>query len=580
MNKSTATPTESSTSVTWMPSRISLGVAAFAVGLAAIGTQLDVGSFGLSHYFFMTQDRYALVVVAGLLVVLPRFAPRMRTGAARLLELVGRKSALLSLLSITVLVAAAGTYLVFGATAISYDEVQADFDARVFASGRLAYPVAEAWRPFVDALGPMFFLPVPNGVAWISAYWPGNAALRALFDLTIGMVWCGPFLLAVALTSTYSVARKIWPDRPDAAVIAVLLLGTSSQVLVTAMTPYAMTAHLAVNMLWLRLFLQDRPLAHAGALLLGVLGVGLHQVVFHPLFVAPFVLMLLAQFRFRLAAFYIVGYGIVSAAWIIYPEWLAWSIASGTDLADPLRSMIARWTDGNAQGRLGHSDGPALAVLNVARLVAWLNPALVMLFVVGIPVAVTRGALPRALLASTLLTGMVAMAILPYQGHGWGYRYVHGGLGTMALVAAIGWVALTDRDGVRTWAPIPIAASLASVLVLLPLNAIHAAHFVAPIREALEVVQKAPTAAVVIDDSHVPFAADLIRNKPDLSNVPKTFLLHALDSKAIAELCRRGPVSVFDDAAARRTGMIGVAERPVKTPKRIELDASCRPAGL
>ncbi|HEX9073937.1 MAG TPA: hypothetical protein VF852_18540, partial [Pseudolabrys sp.] len=72
-------------------------------------------------------------------------------------------------------IAAAGTSLVFSSTPIAYDEVQAVFDAQVFLGGHLAAPVAEEWRSFLPALGPMFFLQIPGNVAWISAYWPVHA---------------------------------------------------------------------------------------------------------------------------------------------------------------------------------------------------------------------------------------------------------------------------------------------------------------------------------------------------------------------------------------------------------------------
>ena len=65
------------------------------------------------------------------------------------------------------------------------------------------------------------------------------------------------------------------------------------------MTAYAMPAHLCFNLLWLRLFLADRRRADLGAIAVGFIATGLHQPLFHPMFVAPFMLMLLLERNWR-----------------------------------------------------------------------------------------------------------------------------------------------------------------------------------------------------------------------------------------------------------------------------------------
>src|SRR5208282_587380 len=97
------------------------------------------------------------------------------------------------------------------------------------------------------------------------------------------------------------------------------LLATSSQFLITAMTPYAMTAHLTVNLVWLWLFLRGGRLGHAGAIAVAFLACGLHQLIFHPLFAAPFILQLWLERRYRAALFYTLAYALIGAFWIAYP---------------------------------------------------------------------------------------------------------------------------------------------------------------------------------------------------------------------------------------------------------------------
>ena len=71
------------------------------------------------------------------------------------------------------------------------------------------------------------------------------------------------------------------------------------------------------------------------------------ELVFHPLFVAPFILMLLCQKRVRLAAFYMAGYGVALAACSLYPVWLAWLQTPGAELATP--SAPCWWTAGRME---------------------------------------------------------------------------------------------------------------------------------------------------------------------------------------------------------------------------------------
>ena len=98
-------------------------------------------------------------------------------------------------------------------------------------------------------------MPSPDG--WASAYLPVNAALHAVFSMA-GDAWLtGPVLALLSLIMLHAVGRRTFPNRPDATFVAVILLATSSQFLFTAMTPYAMTAHLALNLAWLWLFLRE-----------------------------------------------------------------------------------------------------------------------------------------------------------------------------------------------------------------------------------------------------------------------------------------------------------------------------------
>src|SRR5205085_4993643 len=108
------------------------------------------------------------------------------------------------------------------------------------------------------------------------------------------------------------------PERPQAALLGAVLLATSTQLLVTAMTPYSMTAHLALNMAWLWLFMRGDRKSDLAALGVAFVACGLHQVVFHPLFAAAFILELWLARRWGRALKFTLAYSAIGLFWLFY----------------------------------------------------------------------------------------------------------------------------------------------------------------------------------------------------------------------------------------------------------------------
>jgi hypothetical protein len=123
----------------------------------------------------------------------------------------GGTEALGVLAAIVFVVGALGARWLFGGYTLSLDEFLADFDARIFASGRLFAPIPPAWRDFSSALQPMYILPLPDDV-WASEYLPVNAAIRALASkagaedlvnpLLVGRVIADPVGVAAVMSLT------------------------------------------------------------------------------------------------------------------------------------------------------------------------------------------------------------------------------------------------------------------------------------------------------------------------------------------------------------------------------------------
>jgi hypothetical protein len=163
-----------------------------------------------------------------------------------------------------------------------------------------------------------------------------------------------------------------------------------------------------------------------------------------------------------------------------------------------------------------------------------------------------RNGLVRALALGPLLT-VVAMAILlPEQGHGWGYRYLHGLLGNFALLAGFGWQAWRSRQAdserrVRTATWMTLVAMLwlgwQAHRLIFPFTAIEAR------------IATSRADYVLIDDSAVPFARDRVINGPDLAGRPIRLAASAvLPDPAWRALCAGRTVMLFgpeEFAAAR-----------------------------
>ena len=512
---------------------------------------------GIETLLFLNDVQSLLVIVAVLLAVAFWRIPAVLSGSAWRVPPPRLTAPLLALLA--GMACLAGTYLVFGRYALSYDEVMAVFDAEIFRSGLRIAPLPSEWRGFRHALAPSFLLPVPGEVAWVSAYLPVNAALRALVGSAADPAWTGPILLIVAVLALNGIARQLWPDRPDAALVATLLLVTAPQVLATAMTPYAMTAHLAFNLVWLRLFLRGGLLGHAGAAATGVLACGLHQLVFHPLFAAPFLVFLIVDRRWRLAAFYGTVYAAAGLVWILYWQVL---LAAQPDAGNAAAAVGADWFLRRFTTLLAAFDPGSFDLMtkNLLRFAAWQNPLLLPLVGLAWP-AFRRGERPAWSLGAGIgLTLLVVAVLLPFQGHGWGYRYLHGLIGSACLLAARGWIALTERATASQAAAArgALAVScLAALLVLIPVRAHDVRDAVAPYAAASRAIGSADADIVALRAGGALYGRDLVRNDPFLRNRPIIVLLDDLDAAHRAALCSRGRIVEFGPQEARRFGIVG-----------------------
>ena len=199
-----------------------------------------------------------------------------------------------------------------------------------------------------------------------------------------------------------------------------------------------------------------------------------------------------------------------------------------------------------------------LMLKNGLRFVVWQNPLL-------LPLAALSGArssqdrrYARELLAGVLLTFGVMGLLMPFQGHGWGYRYLHGLIGNLALLAGFGWISATREATARESAAMRAAlfvSSAFSLLVLLPAHLESARALTRPYALADAALRHAKSDIVVIDKTGMRYGVDFARNDPFLRERPIRLMLHPLSDADLAALCARYSIELFDAADGAAFGV-------------------------
>ena len=513
------------------------------------------------------QDLYVAPIVLAMLLLIRRWAERetkTRLWPSRPTLWVA------GLIALILLVGWAGHYLVFDGYDLSRDEQMASFDTAIFRYGHFFEPIPAAWRPIADALNLTFILPIGAREFWVSAYLPIHAAWRAAIGI-VDPALASPLMAAFGGYCIWRISRLLWPASAATQLACVLLYAGSAQVLVTAMTAYSMSMHLALNMLWLWLFLLDRRRTHAAAMIVGWFATGIHQPVFHPLFVLPFLHLLVQQKRWKLLAAYCVAYGLIGAFWLAWPIWISShgavaavpiSGTSGVDFTTRLRTVLGSTTD----------HGLWIMTANLFRFVCWQHILLIPLAILGIRANFRQQPVCRALAISFVLPILVTGLLLPWQGYGWGYRYVHPVLGCLVLLGGYGWHSL-EAQGVDLRA-IMLRASAFAIFIVFPAYAVLAHRTVAPFVQLHREFASGDADILILDSGGAPYADDLVFNLPDLSNRPRMLSANALKPQDLEAVCSLGSIAFVPGPRLKPVAQFFSADPLVRpTPKMAALIA-------
>jgi len=493
-----------------------------------------VGGQGLAGFYVHRQDGWLLGTgaLAAVVALAAGAVLRIRRGA----RIAPRAGVVLALLACVVAVAGR-RWLLMGYD-LSRDEQMASFDAWIYAHGVLAWPLPAPWRADAPMLNTLFMLPVGNPVAWVSSYLPGHAMIRAAVGMVApgwlgGPGFTGPLMLGASVWLLHGVARRML--LPEGAAVAVAMLLLSGQALFGGMSAFAMPAHLALNLLWLRLFLARHKLADAAAIAVGFVATGLHQPLFHPMFVGPWLLWLIARRDWRRLAQYTLAYGAMGVFWLAWPgvtHHAVWGAGSYT--SDVGGDYLSRLVDMLHQNQ----NNVAMMAANLLRFATWNHVALIPLVVVGAGAA-RRDGRAAALLLGLVLPVVVMGLILPYQGYGFGYRYLHGLLGNAALLAGFGWQRLAPWHA--RLRPALVVASVGTLAMMVAQGAMTHRLY-ATFAERNAAITASGADYTIMGGNDGAFALDLILNRPDLSNRPLRLSIWEIpDADALAaRLCAGG----------------------------------------
>jgi len=507
----------------------------------------------LGHHLFKIQDMPALLLGAGALLI-AAFIVRLAPAASVRWASDGRLVAVLLVAFVSL--AWLGHYWLFGGYSLSRDEEVAEFAARSLSLGWLGRPIPAEWIEYRRAIIPEFFSPFGADQYWMAAYLPLNAGFRALSSFIGDTNLAGPIFLFIGLIALWRIALRLFPDRPDAVAVVMLMALTSSQLLVTAMTPYAMTGHFALNMLWLALVLRDDRFGHIAAGGVALLLTGLHQYHYPLPFLAPFLLWFALRRRWGVLAFHGAVLALAIVIWAkLWPSLLidlygpAADVRPSAGVADKMGSLLDRLSKWHP-------------LLHLSRFMAWNNLLLVPLAIIGLWRIKWREALHGEAIALPLGLGALGMAALAIdQGYGWGYRYLHGFIGSFALLAGYGWASMRPRRPMRViWMSVLAAVLTGSFLMA------RAHDYVMPYAQSHKRIMASGADVVLVDTRGGRYVTDVVRGAHgEPLGRPVVMNIAMLDIARIDRLCDRYDVAIFDKSAFLPLGVGAVKSARAST---------------
>jgi len=397
------------------------------------------------------------------------------------------------------------------------DEYLVNFQADILLKKKIFAPIPTAWRDFALPLSSSYIHISPDKHFWVPQYLPGYAALKSIWIYFSVPSLLNPMLGGISIFLIAHIAKKIWPDDKYTPVLAVVLLFSSSQFLITSMSFYPWPAHLCLNLLWLSLYLSPHALAFSILPWVGVFAINLHQPHVHLLFALPFLITILRTKPIRSVLYIAAVYGL-GCALALY--WLKFILA-------PL--MV------QAESPLTFPGIPQVIVrlMNLVYLISWNNLAM-SIFLIGL-VLNYRPLNPicKDLAWGFLLTFSFYLFFSGTGGHGWGSRYSYSILGNLVLLSIAGFKKMYEAEESSRAVNILLLSTLLAFFVQIPLRAYQVESFIRPYAATMAYLESEKTPVVIVDAISVYYGQDLVRNDPFLLKTPKIMLKSRLTERQI-----------------------------------------------
>lgn len=414
------------------------------------------------------------------------------------------RNCILALVIFHFLVALLGTWFVKHSHPLACDEFMPNFQASIFLSGQTRAPIPEDLQPIARLLAPNLTARTPDNSQWNSAYLPIYSFLRMPFYAVGLQFLLNPFLGVVAILTMAGIIQIVWPDRPWLAVLGAALVALSPQILATNMSVYAMPAHLALNLVWLWLFLQPEKKRFWLAPVIGFLAIGLHNPFVHALFVAPFLLRIVVDRRWK--AVFIFGATYLIAI-VVFFQWWKLFAPMNVGLGEPLLSWHGK--------RIFYTQP-----LNISNLITWNALPCAFLVFLGVRYYKRMPTIIRDGFFGVVLTFTFYALISIDQSYGWGNRYLYGILGSLLLFAVAGfqeWSKISTDH--KPWNLAAVGLGL-TFLVLIPVRLWQVETFTRPFSVAEKALKSKEVDLVLLDSRLAWNSSDLIRNDPFLKQRP------------------------------------------------------------
>jgi hypothetical protein len=496
-------------------------------------------------YLFRTQDLPGVAMVT--FIAMAAAIPGLSRPALALVDAITRKP--WSTAIITFVALCAGQIFLARDHALAGDEHLILMQSKAFAAGRLAAqfpPELVSWVVPWVYLDRWLYASPASGVV-VPAYWPGYALLLAPFNL-LGISWaCNPLLASGSALMIGRIAARL-TGAPQAAGWATLFALASPGFTGMALSYFSMSAHLFLNLGYVCLLLERTPRRLFLAGLVGSLALILSNPVPHLLFALPWVVWIgLREGRrplFTLAAGYL-PLAVAALGWWLFVRAVQGHVWFAPYPGDPnpwhrLGNFMFFW---QVQFSRVFVDPDAATLAKRAaeqvKLWLWTVPGLPALALLGVALA-WREVRLRLLGLSYVCTVIGFLGVWFDQGYGWGVRYLHPVLGSVAVLGAAA-IVLHRNEDLRRYAA---SAALLSLVLATPFRAMQIHDFMADHLSRRPPFEKDVRQAVFVRLNYDYYTQDFVQNDPFLRE-PVIFMLSRGRANDEALLRRHFPGARF-----------------------------------